>query len=97
MPISFDQKVSVTPDTLINIVGEESVLLNLKSESYYGLDEVGTRMWTALTTSDSIEAAYEMLLAEYDISAEVLQQDLQGLLENLIQHALVSVGNGSVA
>ncbi len=77
MPISFDQNVRVTPDTLINIVGEESVLLNLKSESYYGLDEVGTRMWTALTTSDSIEAAYEMLLAEYHIGAEVLQTDLQ--------------------
>ena len=94
MPISFDQKVSVTPDTLINIVGEESVLLNLKSESYYGLDEVGTRMWTALTTSDSIEAAYEMLLAEYHIGAEVLQRDLQALLEKLIKRGLVTVGNG---
>ena len=94
MPISFDQKVSVTPDTLINIVGEESVLLNLKSESYYGLDEVGTRMWTALTTSDSIEAAYEMLLAEYHIGAEELQTDLQALLEKLIKRRLVTVGNG---
>ena len=94
MPISFDQNVRVTPDTLINIVGEESVLLNLKSESYYGLDEVGTRMWTALTTSDSIEAAYEMLLAEYKISAEVLQGDLQALLEKLIKRGLVTVGNG---
>ena len=94
MPISFDQNVRVTPDTLINIVGEESVLLNLKSESYYGLDEVGTRMWTALTTSDSIEAAYEMLLAEYHINAEVLQRDLQALLEKLIKRGLVTVGNG---
>ena len=94
MPMSFDQRVSVTPDTLINIIGEESVLLNLNSESYYGLDEVGTRMWAVLTTSDSIEAAYEMLLAEYEISAEVLQRDLQALLEDLTKRGLVTVGNG---
>src|SRR6266566_3650175 len=97
MPISFDQKVSVTPDTLINIVGEESVLLNLNSESYYGLDEVGTRMWTALTTSDSIRAACETLLTEYQITAEALQRDLEDFVENLIKHGLVSVGNGSLA
>jgi len=94
MSISFDQKVSVTPDTLINFIGGESVLLNLKTESYYGLDEVGTRMWTALTTSDSIRAAYRTLLDEYKVNAEVLQQDLQALLEKLIEQGLLSVGNG---
>jgi hypothetical protein len=51
-----------TRDTLINLIEGESMLLNLNSEGYFGLDPVGTRMWTQLADSDSIQSAYEALL-----------------------------------
>ncbi|MEK7834193.1 MAG: PqqD family protein [Acidobacteriota bacterium] len=91
MEISFAKRVAVTPDTLINVVGEEAVLLNLKNEQYYGLDVMGTQMWQALTASDSIRAAYEKLLSEYDVSDEVLQKDLNDLLEKLLTNGLVEL------
>jgi hypothetical protein len=91
MSFSFDQKLAPTPDTLINVIEGESVLLNLKSESYFGLDQVGTRMWTLLTTSDSIQAAYEKLLDEYDVGADELRQDMRDLIEKLIANGLVEV------
>lgn len=91
MSISFAAKVVVPPDTLINVIGEESVLLNLKNEQYFGLDPMGTQMWQTLTTSDSIQAAFETLLAEYDVSAEVLRSDLTDLLEKLLAHGLVEL------
>ena len=46
--ISFNQHLEVAPDTLINKIGEESVLLNLNSEKYFGLDEMGTCMWVGV-------------------------------------------------
>lgn len=91
MSISFAAKVVVSPDTLINVVGQESVLLNLKNEQYFGLDQMGTQMWQALATSDSIQAVYEKLLGEYDVSAEVLHRDLNNLLEKLLAHGLVEL------
>ncbi|MGH9754004.1 MAG: PqqD family protein [Blastocatellia bacterium] len=91
MSVSFDQKLAVTPDTLINLIEGESVLLNLKSESYFGLDQVGTRMWTLLTTSDSIQSAYEALLDEYDVGAERLREDMRDLVEKLVANGLVEV------
>jgi hypothetical protein len=97
MSISFDQKLVVTPDTLINVIEGESVLLNLKSESYFGLDKVGTRMWTLLTTSDSIQSAYEALLDEYDIGAERLREDVCDLIEKLIANGLVEVAGEKAA
>ncbi|MGH9848288.1 MAG: PqqD family protein [Blastocatellia bacterium] len=97
MSFSFDQKLMVTPDTLINVIEGESVLLNLKSESYFGLDQVGTRMWTLLTTSDSIQAAFEALLDEYDVSANELRQDMQDLIEKLIANGLVEVTGEHIA
>lgn len=91
MSISFAAKVVVSPDTLVNVVGQESVLLNLKNEQYFGLDQMGTQMWQALATSDSIQAVYEKLLGEYDVSAEVLHRDLNNLLEKLLAHGLLEL------
>lgn len=91
MSVSFDQKLMVTQDTLINFIEGESVLLNLKSESYFGLDQIGTRMWTLLTTSDSIQAAYERLLGEYDVSADKLRADLSELVDKLLARGLLEV------
>ena len=97
MSVSFDQKLAPTPDTLINVIEGESVLLNLKSESYFGLDQIGTRMWTLLTTSDSIQSAYEALLDEYDVSADDLRRDMQDLIEKLVANGLVEVAGEKAA
>lgn len=91
MSISFAAKIVIPPDTLVNVIGEEAVLLNLKSEQYFGLDPMGTRMWQVLTTSDSIQAAFDILLAEYEVSADVLQRDLIELLEKLLAHGLAEL------
>lgn len=89
MTISFADRVKVPDDVLISNLQEESVILNLDSERYYGLDSVGTRMLSVLTTSNSIEAAYERLTAEYDVDREVLRKDLLELVENLIAQGLL--------
>ena len=62
MIISFSDRVKVPDDVLISILQGESVILNLDSERYFGLDDVGTRFLSVLTTSDSIEAAYNTLI-----------------------------------
>ena len=74
-------------------IAGESVLLNLNSESYFGLDVVGTRMWAALTASPSIEAAYEVLLNEYEVEPERLRADLSSFIENLAQAGLIEVSD----
>ena len=91
MAIPFSTRVSIPPDVLVSSLAGESVLLNLKSEKYFGLDEVGTRMWGALTSSDSIQDAYETLLAEYDVEAERLRHDLNDLIEKLVEQDLIEV------
>ena len=92
--ISFSDRVRVPDDVLISNLQEESVILNLNSERYFGLDNVGTRMLSALSTSNSIEAAYEQLRAEYDVDAQMLRQDLTSLIENLLQQGLITVEHG---
>ena len=89
MTISFADRVKIPDDVLISKLQEESVILNLDSERYYGLDSVGTRILSVLTTSDSIEAAYETLVQEYEVDHEVLKKDLLELVENLIAQGIL--------
>ena len=85
-------RVSVPSDVLVqDTLGDESVFLNLNTERYFGLDKVGTCMWKTLTTSESIQAAYEALLAEYDVEADLLRRDLIDLIERLLAQGLVEV------
>jgi hypothetical protein len=89
MTISFSDRVTVPDDVLISHLQEESVILNLDSDSYYGLDDVGTRFLSVLTTSDSIETAYELLRDEYNVDPQVLRTDLLALIESLIDKGLL--------
>jgi len=76
---------------LISRLQEESVLLNLDNESYYGLDDVGTRMLSVLNSSDSVQSAWLQLVDEYDVDREVLRDDLVSLVERLLEQGLVEV------
>ena len=93
MTISFSDRVRVPDDVLISNLQQESVILNLDSERYYGLDDVGTRFLSVLNTSDSIEAAYAVLRDEYDIDAHNLRQDLLELVEDLVKQGILIRAN----
>jgi hypothetical protein len=97
MPHEFSSRVTVAPDVMFRIVGDEAVLLNLKTELYLGLDPVGTRMWTVLQDSPSIEAAYQALLAEYEVEGDRLRGDLDEFLDQLLEQKLIEVKGGEVA
>jgi hypothetical protein len=91
MPISFQAKISVPKQVLVRTFQNESVLLNLDSECYHGLDDVGTRMWQALSQSENIQAAFESLLPEYEVDAATLQKDLEAFIEKMVERGLVEV------
>ena len=89
MTIAFTDRVAVPDGVLISHLQEESVILNLESERYFGLDDVGTRFLTVLTSSESIESAYETLRDEYDVDPHALRDDLRKLVEKLIDQGLL--------
>jgi len=91
MSFSFKQRVKLAEDVLISDLQGESVILNVNSQRYYGLDKVGTRFLTLLSNSESIEHAFEALLAEYDVVADELRVDLTDLLVELSDQGLVEI------
>ena len=91
VPIPFSSRVVVPDTVLFREFDGEAVILNLDTESYLGLDDVGTRMWTVLTHQPSIQAAYDILLSEYDVSPDTLRADVERLLGEMVEHKLVTL------
>ena len=85
------KRVTVRPDVLVRELRGESVLLDLASESYFGLDEVGTGMWRALTGGGSVDEALQALLGEYDVAPERLRTEMAAFVEKLANAGLVDV------
>lgn len=84
-------RISIPDGVMLRQIDDELVLLNLNTESYFGLDDVGTRMWTCLTESASAEAAYAALEAEYDVDPVQLQADLSSFIDKLAEAGLIDV------
>lgn len=88
----FSAAVSTPPEVLAQeLPGEELIFLDLRTESYFGLDTVGTRMYRALTEADSIEMAYEGLRARYDVEPARLRTDLRTFVERLLERGLLEL------
>jgi hypothetical protein len=93
MNITPSTRVRIPDGVLIREVAGESVVLDLNTERYFGLDEVGTRIWTVLTTSDTIQVGIDTLLDEYDVDQETLADDVAELVEKLVNHGLLAVND----
>jgi hypothetical protein len=84
--------VAISPDVLFNEVGGEAVLLNQRDGVYYGLDEVGTRIWTLASQSASLGSVHSTLLDEYDVTSDELWQDIVRLISEMAERGLVASG-----
>ncbi len=89
--LTFSNRAAAPAHVLVRFLDQESVLLNLETERYFGLDATGTRMWQLVTTSSNIDAAYRELLAEYDVEPELLRANLAELLDRLVENGLLQV------
>jgi hypothetical protein len=91
--VSESQPLRVHPSVLFRELGGETVLLNLESGVYYGLDAVGTRAWNLLTTEQrSLSDVCSIMAEEYDVARETLQSDLTVLVEELCEKQLLVAG-----
>jgi len=89
--VTLDDRVEFSEDVIAQQVGEEMVLLDLEAGVYYGLDPVGRRIWELLIEHRRLRVVFETVVEEYDVTPEVLQQDLLQLVQELQAKGLTQV------
>ena len=72
----------------------EIVLLNMANESYFGLDGVGARMWSELSSGRTLREVADVLCDEFDAEPASVQDDLKELVDHLVSEGLVTIQDG---
>jgi hypothetical protein len=91
--LSFDQRVILSDDVLFQILAGETVLLNMETEQYFALNEIGSKIWELLSKEKNILEVFTQLLNEYEVEYETLKNDLSSLLLKMESKKIISFEN----
>ena len=89
--MNLTDKISVLPQVVARAVGKETVLLDLASGTYFGLDPVGSRIWQLMEENKTLAEICDVMIEEYEVSREELERDVLALLRQLADKQLVTV------
>jgi hypothetical protein len=89
--LTLDAVLHIPAHVSFSIVGKDAFLLNTKTNKYYGLEEVGTRLWHLLNENNSLRSAHQILLEEYEVESAELENDLIELVSHLLENGLVEL------
>jgi hypothetical protein len=93
--ISTSSIVVATKDQVSSDLAGETVLLSMQSAMYYGLDEVGSRIWELVREPIRVSALRDAITAEYDVEPERCELDVLGFLRELAANGLIEVTDGA--
>ena len=91
MKQSLPPKIIFSPDVIFQALDGEAVLLDIASEEYFSLNEVGMRMWQLLSENSNTEEAIQQLLLEYEVDETTLHQDMAQWIDELVELGLANI------
>lgn len=92
MPDASDRAIVIPDHVLVQrLPNGEAMMLDVESETYFGLNEVGTRMVDILGSNGSFDEAMKVLLGEYEVDQAELRPDMESLVESLQARGLIVV------
>ena len=94
--LSEQSMIVVSPDQVSCDLSGESAILNLKAGVYYGLNEVGTRIWKLIQEPRRVGDLRDALLEEYEVEPDRCEADLMILLQDLLDNGLIEEKNESI-
>lgn len=93
--ISFDEhlRIKAGKDQISCDLAGEAAILHLTTGTYFGLDQIGARIWSLLQQPRTMGEIRDVILDEYEVEAPRCEADLAALLSEMEAAGLVSVEN----
>jgi hypothetical protein len=82
-------KVRIPQHVVYRSFPTETVVLNLQTGKYHGLNATAGRMLEALEAADSVRDAAATLAATYEQPQQVIENDLCSLCASLLERGLI--------
>ena len=71
------------------LVGEETILMDLSTGIYFGLDGVGKRIWETVAEGSNLEEVSAAIAAEYDVDDDRAKDDVVDFVGELLERGLL--------
>lgn len=89
--ITVSSVVSAGKDPIASEMADEVAILDHKSGMYFGLDQVGAKIWELIQKPIPVKSIRDVIIAEYDVAVEQCEMDLLNILNDLSVHGLIDV------
>lgn len=77
------------PNVVARTLAGEAVLLNLSTEEYFSLNEVGSRIWDLMDGQRTVADITDSITTEYDAERADVLEDVLVLLDELAEAGLI--------
>ena len=91
--LTLNDSLRIPDQVATRKMGDETILLNLETGTYFGLDAVGSRFLELLEGNGEIAAAHRTMLGEFDVTPEALEADLLRLSEEMRAKGLLEASS----
>jgi hypothetical protein len=88
------RRLRISDTAVVRDLDGESVILNVQSGIYFGLDRIGTRIWQLIDELGDLDSIVRVMEDEYDAGRDVLRADVEALVAALLEKQLVTQGGG---
>jgi hypothetical protein len=88
--MDLDTRLSIPPQVMSRPVGDETVLLDLESGIYFGLDGVGKRIWESIDKGLTLRDTVDVIETEYEVDKDKARADVIEFVRDLIERGLVA-------
>ncbi|RJE78705.1 PqqD family protein [Paracoccus sp. JM45] len=79
----------VSPECVSCAVDDGIAILDLRSNTYFSLDAVGTSIWNRMSNPASLNELTDAISAEYAVTPEECRGDISDLLNDMLEHDLI--------
>lgn len=84
-------KVKRNPALVTSNIDGEAVMMSVENGEYYGLDEIGTRIWDLLENTLSVNELVGKLTEEFEVGKDDCTRDTLEFLNDLFERNLLVV------
>lgn len=76
-------------DVIQSKIGDEVVMLDIESGFYFGLNTVGSEIWSHLSEPITIDDLINKLMARFDIDQATCQKDTTEFINQLLEKNII--------
>lgn len=87
--MNLSDRADIPLQVMARKVGKETVILDLETGVYFGLDSIGARIWELLSEGINLAGICDMMQLEFEVDRETLEEDVKRLVQNLKDQGLI--------